>query len=180
VEQLAMNTKFAIALLLLSAAFTSGQTKKSETWAEPDGFLGVPFNAGQAEARSKLDLKCDGEGTCTYDLRLMDLPLRLFFNFDDRDKLGRVFANFRSSSFEVVRGVFVQRYGKPTQVSTQTVTTALGDRIEIETCGWIGENVSIALTKYFPREGETVREGIFMVFLNDYLEERIRKATQKL
>jgi hypothetical protein len=173
--------KFAIALLLLSASCVSAQTKTGESaWAEPDGFLGVPFNASRALARTKIDLKCGaGDDVCTHTVRLMNLELEVFFTFSD-DKLSRVWADFASANFGIVCDIFSQRYGKPTGVTTETVTSATGGRIENETWAWTGEKVSIGISRYFPRDGETKQEGLFMVFLNTYLKENVKKAADKL
>src|ERR1017187_1412075 len=81
------------------------------------------------------------------------------FNFDAS---GFIWAtgDFPSEDYEAVRDMFIEKYGKPFNVSESEVQNRMGATFQQERLLWIGQHVQISMSRY----GSTISEGGFIIW----------------
>jgi len=83
---------------------------------EPEGFLGIPFNASTAAAKSRMDigecLTVLGVLDCLTDLRLGDFSFVGTLEFKN-DRFVSVYSSIPAAEFGTLKDIFIARYGKP-------------------------------------------------------------------
>lgn len=126
----------------------------------PDSYRGVPFGASEARAREIIKFE-SCEATPAYFGLLAKLATRMcvssflvgtvkvqdFFHFR-KDALVTVHMTFRSNDFENLRGVFIEKYGKPTRDQREILQNRFGAKFENETLTWAGPNVTVTLNRF--------------------------------
>jgi hypothetical protein len=141
---------------------------------EPEGFLGVAFNASRGEAQSQMDLgvclPVSGVHQCPTMLRLGDFSFRGVLEFKD-DKFVSVFSSVSASVFGTLKDIFITRYGKPLRDEITPGSANNGSGYEI--LGLSGERVSITFEKTASIPGKAV----FRVALKSFLDEE-KKARE--
>jgi len=170
-------------LALLSICCVVAQTPQAKTthvhstpiWnQEPDGFKGLSFYSSEENAGARIGscTKIDSDITACdiTDSDIGSVGTHAVFAFQN-DRFVSADGNFDSSNFEILRDIFIKRYGRPHEDQMQTVRNNAGGEFKNEHLSWVGKNVIVVLSKY----GSTVIQGHFAVSLKSYLAEQVRR-----
>ncbi|MCA1625999.1 MAG: hypothetical protein LC778_19825 [Acidobacteria bacterium] len=71
--------------------------------------------------------------------------------------------------------MFVEKYGEPTSISDDVVTTAMGAKYQNQSLTWFGDEVIITLSRY----GGNVNEGLGSITTKQHISESAKEATEK-
>lgn len=153
-------------LLVIAVSFIATTSAAGEPWnLEPKDFRGVPFGSTLAEAKAILGRynshppACSPTG-CFQRFYVGDVETSQWFTFRD-EKLVSVRITFPVDAYEMLRGVFVERYGQPAAVRSETARNLLGAVLEGERLTWAGVDVSIDVRQY---SADSLREGEAIVY----------------
>jgi hypothetical protein len=166
---------------------------------EPKSFKGVTFNTSEAttkqilaKKRPKLDFKCSGpaDRLCVVSVPELhtanEAVVKHSTEYEFEDKLNFVFTfhkdrfveavgTFENPNYELVKAVFIERYGAPTRAQVQTVQSAAGATFENETLHWGGKNVDVTLSRF----GDRVDTGNVHVYLKSYMKAQQTKEGEE-
>jgi len=141
--------RLALALLLLLIA------RPALAGGEPDGVLGVPWDATQADLRSALQqgsdtVRCDSPEICRImRARLGAVPVSVTYFFPKDGKFEMAILTFDTADYEKMVALFVDRYGDP--------GSARQDQVQLSGCSaaitntfleWTGKRVVMDLRKF--------------------------------
>ena len=151
-------------------------------WDEPDGFRGVPWGASREELRVHLQrtgvsVTCGGKvlGCTGPQLSIGPASVRAYYLFaPDADKFEVVLLTFAPAHYAALRTIFEERYGAPSRVHEQTMQSQMGAKFTNETALWVGERVTISLSRY----GSKLDQGRAVIGLKAALE-RQREESEK-
>ena len=160
---------------LVVAVFLFAAVENGYAFSEPDGFRGVTWGATVDEAQAKLPGLGCGTRTCFGDLDIAGQTVTAMFDFRDGGFYA-VYLRFGSSRFEVLKSVFVERYGAPTQRRLETVRNSSGARLENEVLEWSGAKVYIRLQRYAGR----LRAGSARIMTQTGRAEELRKFHEQM
>lgn len=167
-ESISRVSALIIAVLLLAAV------GNGYAFSEPDGFLDVRWGATVDEAKATiLGLAC-GTRTCFGDLDIGGQTVTAMLDFRDGGFYS-VYLRFGSSRFGVLKPVFVERYGEPTQRRSQMVLN-IEAKFENEILEWSGEKVYIRLQRYTGK----LRGGAARIMTQAGRAEELRKFHDQL
>lgn len=142
--------KFALALLLIIAP-------PAFAWNEPDGVLGVPWGATQAELRVKLQHTGETPTCVSPDLcggvrtKLGDVPVGVQYMFPKAGKFEMAVLSFKPDDYRKVRSALIQRYGTPTSTRLEPARIPGCGAKYNDVAEWSGERVVIKLRRYSSR-----------------------------
>jgi hypothetical protein len=129
---------------------------------EPDGFRGVPWGATEEQLRDKVSVvggRCEeyprndrwrGDRYCEAIFQIGGVDVEALYAFRS-GKLVRVNLDFRSSDFDHLAAIFVERYGAPTGTTQEPYKTQGGLETTNKILRWTGPNVIISLRQYAGR-----------------------------
>ena len=144
-----------VSALLLAAAAVAGQP-----WPkEPNGFAGVPWGANRKDADAVLQFRrCtdidEDRVYCTGSSRGPGLTAGTFY----RDRLVAITVSFASLRFDEIKGIFLEKYGRPAQTDRPVLQNRMGAHFTDERLGWQGKRIVLVLDKY----GEDLETGTAM------------------
>lgn len=151
-------------------------------WNEPEGFRGVPWESSEQVVKEKFGGPCVdleksqtilGERACSTIVTVGDVETKALFSFRTNKLIG-VVLTFDENKFHLMRGTFVERYGKPSSSREVQAQTAIGARYVNQILEWKGDKIHISLHRY----GSTVKESSAIFIVNSDLKE-VEKAQQK-
>lgn len=164
-------TMLTVSLLLLATA------ARADWPLEPKEFRGVAFpGASKDEVVKKLSLNrrfCLNTSCLDQQFALGDVAMTTLFDFRN-DRLTQIYMQFKSSSFDTVKEIFIERYGTPTRVETTPVRTKAGVEYENETLFWIGEAVEVHLARF----GTNVDEASVLFYDRAFMAEQAKAAEE--
>jgi hypothetical protein len=176
--------KSLLSILLLAGTIPAcAQTgERIPTWTqEPDGFKGVKFGSTEAEAKTatSIPLRClsvKSERACMMVVPVGSFNMEVLLQFV-ADKFTKAVGTFPSDSFSDVRDIFFEKYGKPHNVTEETLQNGMGAQFHQEHYGWRGKLCLITLSKY----GSSPDEGLFSLSPIDTVdaEEKAREEAKK-
>ena len=154
-----MRLALAVLLLLIARPALAG--------GEPDGVLGVPWDATQADLRSALQqgsdtVRCDSPEICRMTrARLGTVPVNVTYFVPKDGKFEMAIITFDPVDYEKLVALFVDRYGDP--------GSARWDQVQLSGCSaairntvleWAGSRVVMDLRNY---ESRTEGRATFML-----------------
>jgi len=169
------------AAVLVSLALVSGVFAE-----EPTGFRNIPFGTTERQIKDLYpDILCfsmpngpHGYVACTMNTEIGDakvhVSLRLVGEPGER-QLASVGIGFSPRDYEKLRQAFIDRYGAPTEVRRETLTTRMGAAYEQEKLYWIGATTVTSVSRY----GSTVDRGYGAISTKSYGELLKRQQQDK-
>jgi hypothetical protein len=185
--------------LIICVLTCAGLLAEANWKKEPKSFKGVTFNTSEAttkqilaKKRPKLDFKCSGPADRLCVVSVPELHtangavVKHSTEYEFEDKLNFVFTfhkdrfveavgTFENPNYELVKAVFIERYGAPTRAQVQTVQSAAGATFENETLHWGGKNVDVTLSRF----GDRVDTGNVHVYLKSYMKAQQTKEGEE-
>lgn len=124
-------------------------------WNEPTGFRDVPFGSSEEQLRQNIPaMSCGGETLgflperrCSGYLNIGQVEIYTQFGFRNGG-LSRVSFFFRSKDFSSIETAFTAKYGQPTGVEEQNISTRGGLQALNRTLHWRGTKITIRLERY--------------------------------
>lgn len=166
-----MKTYFAAALIALCSSTSFAQ--KAPTWTkEPTAVFGITLGAPlgneaisecggvKAETVSPSIAVCAMNRPGYGDISIAGFPVAEFDGGLLRREDGIVtglYIHGKHSSYHQIKTLLLERYGKPTAVTTETVQNGMGASFKSELAMWNGKNVTLILKE---RSGEIDRTGV--------------------
>jgi hypothetical protein len=171
--------------LLIVGQQSQPNSQSGTAWPqEPEGFLGIPFNASHSEAQSKMNLgdclPVSGVQQCLATLHLGDYSFDGIVEFKD-DKFVNVFSSVSAPMFGALKDIFIARYGRPLQDEITPGSANNGSGYEI--LSWSGKRVSVTFKKTALIPGKAVFQVALKSFLDEEKQAReaqLKKATDAL
>lgn len=171
-----MNTKDLSILFLILLLFST----PAQAFEEPDGFRNYKWGMRLDEI-SEVQ-KREGKKHLVFDDRIGDVTVSLWLRFfpvgmpvNRNSTLAAVTLSFKSSRYESLKITFIERYGKPTSVKRDIMTSRMGVRLENEILRWKGEKTSVQLRRLFSR----IDEGWAKIGLNSHDVAQIENMKRK-
>lgn len=156
---------------------------------EPDSYRGVPWTATKDDVQKIItDIECyPDSNVCHSSFDLGLIPVEDIFTFKENNgELKSVILQYDAESYESIKAVFIDKYGKPESIDKEEVQTRMGVKYENETCFWYGKALSLSMSRFAsdiergsaffsvdptPEEAEKARK---------HLEEERKKAVDAL
>ena len=179
----ALGRLAVIALLALVTPLTLLGTY-ALAWNEPDGFRGVPWGSSREELRLHFqqagdDVTCVATalGCNSPRLSIGPVPVRAFYLFTPgADKFEVALLTFASTHYAALRTIFQERYGAPSNVREKPLQDRTGATVTNETALWVGERVTISLSRY----GSKLDQGRAWIGLKAALDRHIEESQKAL
>ena len=165
----------SVLILILASNFVFGEDKPWEK-----DFRGVPFGASEKEARQKIpNLDCSNSeklGRVCHDMNFYIGNVKTFnaMSFKN-DKMVTVFLSFKSENYDFIKGVFIKKYGLPTDTKNMTVKTMAGVEYENEILEWEGNKIILRLRKF----GGKIDQGNAYFGDLSYMKGKIKEGEEK-
>jgi hypothetical protein len=144
-------------------------------WDEPSGFRGVPWGASVETVKEKIpEVSCYESVACSGDLWVGTVKTytRLLLR---EGGLDAVIVAFPADDFNIIKPIFIERYGQPTSRSTPEVQNKAGARFENEVLLWAGKKVQVTLRRY----GDSLTYGLGTIRTQTGLEEEAKKGRDR-
>ncbi len=153
---------------------------------EPKAFRGAAFGSSREDVLKVIGVtplefhgitighapKCHQKGdewTCQDDnFSVAGMVLPTEFLFAD-DKLVAVFVRFQSESFDKVRDIFLERYGKPAAVERTAIKNRMGAEFLDEDDRWMGDTIQMHIEKYTG----TIEDGSAYFYVKTWIAKKL-------
>lgn len=161
------------ALSLLLAVLAMPANASGGAWPqEPKEFRGLSFGATEQEVASalKLDaavacLEIEGQRVCLHHGTLGDVKTSEIYSFDE-NRLVQVHISFKPPQYQLLRDLFVERYGKAGETWTEPFETVGGGDHTNEIHVWSGDRMVIQLEKF----GPSTQEGTAVIATREWYD----------
>jgi hypothetical protein len=167
-ERLTMKSLvLVIGLLVCSASYAA------ELWREPEDFRGLKWGDSESHAFKlypslrPIPMPSAPAGSTYYSLlnaKVGDVSVIIGLTFW-RGGFAQAYLGFSSKDYATIEAAFLERYGAPTKTTEEMIQNRMGAQFTNRKHQWVGQNVSIYLTKF----SGTVTNGSAILATKEYL-----------
>lgn len=157
----------------------------ASAWNEPTGFRGVPWGSSEEVLKDKFDAhNCLDTSHPVYPERICQVsPLEKIgpvevtgFYSLRRGKFVSVDLLFDIDGFTMMKGIFFERYGRPTKSETEKIKSRGGAEFLNESHEWRGTKAIVKLQKY----GTRVDQSSATISTVAEMEESLRRHQEAI
>lgn len=150
-----MRTVAAVTAAVMLTCAGAGISTMAHAFNEPDAFRDVPWGASEEVVRQTLTIQTCMETTtpalgdrlCRTEITIAAIPVTAYVWFRTGG-MTAVDLYFSPDRFALIEAAFVERYGPPTERTTEPFVTRGGLRDTNARNEWVGDKVFIRLSKY--------------------------------
>ena len=141
-------------IVVISVLIVLGLVSGALAFNEPEGFRGVPWGTlhGSVSAQIPEMNECDRgawvDGDCHGTVRIGGVVTSVIMLFSPSSGFEAVWLSFDPREFVIMKQIFVERYGQPTEERNEEIQTSTGARYQNTVLKWSGNKVVIQLERY--------------------------------